>query len=90
MVPAENGLVKTLGRAAGAYPVTPLPDPLPKDGEAHFTVNTTVHAWSAVAVRGVLTVTGGWGASASAPCSLPAGVGACVVPALQASGVSLW
>ena len=53
--------------------MTPLPDPLPKDGEAHFTVNTTVHAWSAAAVRGVLTVTGGWGASASVPCSLPAG-----------------
>ena len=70
--------------------MTPLPDPLPKDGEAHFTVNTTVHAWSAAAVRGVLTVTGGWGASASAPCSLPAGVGSCVVPALQAEGVSLW
>ena len=39
---------------------------------------------------GTLTVTGEWGASAKAQCSLPAGSGACVVPTLQAKGVALW
>eukprot|EP01046_Picozoa_sp_COSAG06_P013430 COSAG06_NODE_813_length_12161_cov_3.785193_6_plen_129_part_00 len=75
----------------GAWPVEPLPDPLPAaDGEAYFTVNTTVHFWSAAPVSGTLTVTGEWGASAKAQCSLPAGSGSCVVPTLQAKGVELW
>jgi hypothetical protein len=44
----------------GAWPVEPLPDPLPAaaaDGEPHFTVNTTVHFWSAAPVSGTLRQT---------------------------------
>ena len=77
-------------RFHGPYPVAPLPDPLPPGGQSHFTVNTTVHTWSAAPASGTLTVTGEWGASASVQCALPAGAGACVVPALKADGVSLW
>jgi hypothetical protein len=73
-------------RFHGAWPVGPLPD----DGSSVFTVNMTVHIWSEVATTGTLTVTGEWGASAAVACVLPAGMGACVLPALNASGVDLW
>ena len=73
----------------GAWPVKPLPDPLP-DGDAYFTVNTTAHFWSAAPMRGTLTVMGEWGASAKSHCILPAGTGVCIVPTLQAKGVELW
>jgi beta-mannosidase len=68
------------------WPVRPLPD----DGSSRFTVNTTIYTWSQAAVTGTLTVTGEWGGSATARCTLPAGDGACMVPQLQASAVKLW
>jgi hypothetical protein len=69
-----------------AWPVHPLPD----DGTSHFTVNTTIYTWSKEPLSGVLTVTGEWGGSSTVQCKLPAGDGACVVPALKASAVKLW
>ena len=70
----------------GAWPVTPLRD----DNSSVFSVNTTVHTWSASPVRGRLAVTGEWGATAAVDCILPAGDGVCIVPALEATGVELW
>jgi hypothetical protein len=73
-------------RFLGKWPTQPLPD----DGTSPFSVNITVHTWAAAAVSGMLTVTGEWGESTQVHCELPAGEGVCIVPALNASNVSLW